>query len=424
MCGVRGRFNVLLDAFRDPDCITSGEAERTVVLCLVMLLNADQVQSSKDRSVLCHLFPEIKAMLESMRKDIPSKVPERLLRVVEKVGYATHVREVAAGLQELLTERDEEHLVDCHWRWDTAYTQGHPPIRGIQFERVNFERFITSLDETEYTDELEEEFEEVHCLEDRKDPLEVIALSKQQKQEQKASVQRQLYHAFYFISLYVKWKRKAHSRVHPVAMKEEEFLSEIFKRADIDQTQCDLCGVRFIQSSENYFSRSESMEADTSEPLTPTENSGEEELHAEGSAISVASEAYVEHRNTEEHTNNHAAYRHYAEFFRRKIDPKIHDGLEVVEAITERDYTRDYLAYKEGSNLRQRKIKESIKKISGAIEEIYEKKKTGLKVGSFMFSLNNLNNRSFFGQTARPGKAPFKNLYVVKRKVFPGISGS
>lgn len=204
------------------------------MLCLVMLLNADQVQSSKDRSVLCHLFPEIKAMLESMRKDIPSKVPERLLRVVEKVGYATHVREVAAGLQELLTERDEEHLVDCHWRWDTAYTQGHPPIRGIQFERVNFEKFITSLDETEYTDELEEEFEEVHCLEDRKDPLEVIALSKQQKQEQKASVQRQLYHTFYFISLYVKWKRKAHSRVHPVAMKEEEFLSEIFRRADID----------------------------------------------------------------------------------------------------------------------------------------------------------------------------------------------
>lgn len=27
MCGVHGRFNVLLDAFRDPDCITSGEAE-------------------------------------------------------------------------------------------------------------------------------------------------------------------------------------------------------------------------------------------------------------------------------------------------------------------------------------------------------------------------------------------------------------
>lgn len=374
LCGVHGRFDVLLDAFEDPDCITSGEAERTVVLCLVMLLNADQVQSSKDRSLLRRLFPEIKATLESMRRDTPSKVPGRLLRVVERVGNATHVREVAAGLQELLTERDEEHLVDCHWNWDTAYTQGHPPIRGIQYERVNLDRFIASLDEMEYDYELKEEFEEVHCLEDQKDPLEVIALSKQQKQEQKASAQRQLCRVFHFISLYVKWKRKARSRVHPVAMKEEEFLSKIFKRADIDQTQCDLCGVRFIQSSENYFSRSESMEADTSEPLTPTENSGEEKLHAEGNAISVASEAYMEHRNTEEHTHNHAAYRHYAEFFRRKIDPIIHNGLEVVEAITGRDYTRDHLAYKESSNLRQRKIKENIKKISDAVGEIYEKK--------------------------------------------------
>ncbi|TRZ26625.1 hypothetical protein HGM15179_000506 [Zosterops borbonicus] len=374
LCGVHGRFDVLLDAFEDPDCITSGEAERTVVLCLVMLLNADQVQSSKDRSLLRRLFPEVKAMLESVERDTPSKVPGRLLRVVERVGNATHVREVAAGLQELLTERDEEHLVDCHWNWDTAYTQGHPPIRGIQYERVNLDRFIASLDEMEYDYELKEEFEEVHCLEDQKDPLEVIALSKQQKQEQKASAQRQLCRVFHFISLYVKWKRKARSRVHPVAMKEEEFLSKIFKRADIDQTQCDLCGVRFIQSSENYFSRSESMEADTSEPLTPTENSGEEKLHAEGNAISVASEAYMEHRNTEEHTYNHAAYRHYAEFFRRKIDPIIHNGLEVVEAIIGRDYTRDHLAYKEGSNLRQRKIKENIKKISDAVGEIYEKK--------------------------------------------------
>lgn len=157
-------------------------------------------------------------------------------------------------------------------------------------------------------------------------------------------------------------------------MKEEEFLSQIFKRADIDQIQCDLCGVRFIQSSESYFNWSESMEADISGPLTPTENSGEEKLHAEGNAISVASEAFMEHRNTDEDTNSHAAYRHYAEFFRRKIDPKIHDGLEVVEAITERDYTRDHLAYKEGSNLRQMKIKENIKKISDAVEEIYEKK--------------------------------------------------
>ncbi|NXG23123.1 TRNK1 protein, partial [Grallaria varia] len=374
LCGVHGRFDVLLDAFKDPDCITSGEAERSVVLCLVMLLNADQVQSSKHRSLLCHHFPEIRMILKSMRINTPSKVPERLLRVVEQVSDATHVREIAAGLQELLIERDAEYLVDCRWKWDVAYAQGHPTVRGILYEHINLDRFMTSLDKTEYADELEEELERVHCLEDQKDPLEVIALRKQQKQEQKATAQRQLCRVFRFVSLYVKWKRKACSRAHPVAMKEDEFLSEIFKRADIDQTQCDLCGVRFIQSSENYFSQSENMETDTSEPLTPTESSGEEELHAEGNAMSVASEAYLEHRNTGEHTKNHAAYRYYAEFFRRKIDPIIHDGLEVVKAIIEKTCTQDCLAYKEGSNLCQRKIKENIKKISDAVEDIYERK--------------------------------------------------
>ncbi|NXP07602.1 TRNK1 protein, partial [Thinocorus orbignyianus] len=373
LCGVHGRFNVLLDAFEDPDCITSGEAERTVVLCLVMLLNADQVQNSKYRSLLCHHFPEIKARLKSLRKDSPSKVPERLLRVVEQVGDATHVREVAEGLQELLKKRDDEYLFDCRWKWDSGYTQGHPPIRGILYEHINLERFMISLDRTEYTDELEKELERVHCLEDQKDPLEDIALSKQQKQEQKASAQRHLRRVFHFVSLCVKWKRKACSKAEPVAVEGEEFLSGIFKKADIDQTQCDLCGVRFIQNSENYFSRSENVEADTSEAGTPTEISGEEKLHAEGTAASVASEAYIDHRSTDEHRNNNAAYKYYAEFFRRKIDPIIFDGLELVKAITEKTYTQDHLA-KEGSNLCQRKIKENIKKISDAVGEIYERK--------------------------------------------------
>ncbi|NXJ66937.1 TRNK1 protein, partial [Rostratula benghalensis] len=372
LCGVHGKFNVLLDAFEDPDCITSGEAERTVVLCLVMLLNADQVQNSK--SLLCHHFPEITAMLKSLRKDSPAKVPGRLLRVVEQVSDATHVREIAAGLQELLAERDAEHLVDCRWKWDSVYTQGHPPIRGILYEPINLDRFVTSLDRTEYTVELEKELERVHCLEDQKDPLEVIALSKQQKQEQKASAQRHLRRVFHFVSLCVKWKRKACSKAEPAAMEGEEFLSEIFKKADIDQTQCDLCGVRFIQSSENYFSRSENGEADASEAVTPTETSGEEKFRAEGNVASEASEAYTDHRNSDEHRNNNAAYKYYAEFFRRKIDPTIYDGLEVVKAITEKTYTQDHLAYKEGSNLRQRKIKENIKKISDAVGEIYERK--------------------------------------------------
>ncbi|OXB56796.1 hypothetical protein ASZ78_001366, partial [Callipepla squamata] len=370
LCGVRENFSVLLDAFEDPDCITSGEAERTVVLSLVMILNADQVQNSVCKYLLSQLFHEIKAMLKSLRKDSPSKVPVRLLKVAEQVADASSVREVAVSLQELLIERDEEYLFDCRWRWDPVYTQGYAPIRGILYENVNFDRFVTSLDKTEYADEIEKELESDQCLEDQKDPLEVIALNKQQKQEQKACALRQLYRVFHLVSACVKWRRKACCKVEPVAVKGEEFLSDIFKKADIDQTQCDLCGVRFIQSSENYFSQTESVEADASEAVTPTE----EKMQVEGNVIIAASEAYIGHRNTEEHRNNSVAYKNYADFFRRKVDPKIRDGLDVVEAITEKSYTPDHLAYKEGSNLCQRKIKENIKKISDAVEEIYERK--------------------------------------------------
>ncbi|NXX51843.1 TRNK1 protein, partial [Tricholaema leucomelas] len=374
LCGMYGNFNVLLDAFKNPNYITSGEAERAVVLCLVMSLNADQVQSSMCRFFLHQHFPEIRAMLKSMKKDSPSQVPERLLRVVEQVAHATYVREVAASLQALLLERDEEYLVDCRWKWDSVYVQGHPPIWGILYENVNLDRFVTSLDKAEYGDELENELERVHCLEDQKDPLEVIALSRQQKQEQKASAQRWLRRVCHFVCLCMKWKRKTCSKAEHVAVEGEEFLSGIFKKADIDQTQCDLCGVRFTRSSETYFSQSENMEPDAAEAVTPSEIHGEEKLHAEGGAASEASETYTEHRNTEKHRKNNAAYQHYSDFFRRKVDPVISDGQEVVEAITEKTKTQDHLAYKEDFKLRQRKIKENIEKIGDAVKEIYERK--------------------------------------------------
>ncbi|NWX84042.1 TRNK1 protein, partial [Nothoprocta pentlandii] len=374
LCGVYGNFNVLMDAFEDLDCVTSGEAERSVVLCLVMLLNADQVHNSKCKPLLSQHFPNIRAILRSMRNSFPSKVPARLLKVVEQVSDAAQLRDVAEGLQELLMERDEEYLVDCRWKWESGYTQGHSPIRGILYETLNLDRFVSPLDKTEYAEEVEKDLEGDQCLEDRKDPLEVIALSKQQKQAQKASAQRQLHLLFQFICLCMRWKRKACSKTEPAAVEGEEFLSEIFKKADIDQTQCDLCGVRFIESPGQYFSQTEHMEGDASEVVTPTEVSGGGKLHGEENAICVASESFKDHKNTDKHRNNTAAYKHYADFFRRKVDTIIYDGLEVVKAIKEKMYSQDHLAYKEGFNLCRSKIKENIKKISNSVEEIYERK--------------------------------------------------
>ncbi|NWI13292.1 TRNK1 protein, partial [Crypturellus soui] len=374
LCGVFEDFNVLMDAFVSLSSVTSGEAERSFVLCLVMLLNADGVHNSKCKPLLSQHFPKIKAILTSMRNRFPSRVPARLLKIVEQVSDAAQLRDIAESLQELLMERDEEYLVDCQWKWESGYTQGHSPIRGILYETLNLDRFVSPLDKTEYADEVEKELESDPCLEDRKDPLEVIALSKQQKQEQKASAQRQLHLVFQFVCLCMKWKRKACSKTEAVAVEGEEFLSGIFKKADIDQTQCDLCGVRFIESPGNYFSQPENLEGDASEVVTPTEISAEGKLHVEENAISVASESFKDHKNTDKHRNNTAAYKHYADFFRRRVDTIIHDGLEVVEAIKDRMYSQDYLAYKEGFKVCRSKIKENIKKISDTVEEIYERK--------------------------------------------------
>ncbi|NWJ01579.1 TRNK1 protein, partial [Crypturellus undulatus] len=374
LCGVFENFNVLMDAFESLGCVSSGEAERSFVLCLVMLLNADGVHNSKCKPLLSQHFPKIKAMLRSMKNSFPSKVPARLLKIVEQVSDAAQLRDIAESLQELLMERDEEYLVDCQWKWESGYSQGHSPIRGILYETLNLDRFVSPLDKTEYADEVEKELESDQCLEDRKDPLEVIALSKQQKQEQKASAQRQLHLVFQFVCLCMKWKRKACSKTEAVAVEGEEFLSGIFKKADIDQTQCDLCGVRFIESPGNYFSQTENLEGDASEVVTPTEISAEGKLHGEENAISVASESFKDHKNTDKHRNNTAAYKHYADFFRRRVDTIIHDGLEVVKAIKDRMYSQDHLAYKEGFNVCRSKIKENIKKISDTVEEIYERK--------------------------------------------------
>ncbi|XP_067417029.1 TPR and ankyrin repeat-containing protein 1 isoform X2 [Emydura macquarii macquarii] len=374
LCGAKNRnFNVLLDAFRDPGCIASGEAERTMVLCLVMLVNADQVLSPRCKSFLREHFPEIKAKLINMKKDCPSQVPERLVKIVERVSDAADVRKIAEGLQELLIERDEEYLADCHWKWDTAYAKG-ASVRGIFYEQVNLDRFESHLDPVEYFEEPEMELERDLYVEEREDPLTTIASIKQQKQQQKAHAKRKLWRLFLLAYFCIKWKRKSCSKTDPIGMKMKELVSGIFKKADIDQTQCDLCGVKFIQGPGNYFSQTEDFEKETSEAVTPAETIQGEKKSMERSETFVARETYVKHVYLDEHRNKYAAYQNYFEFFKRNVDPIISVGLNVVDTIEQNAWIKSHLVYKEHSNMMQRKIQENIKKISDIVEDIYKRK--------------------------------------------------
>ncbi|XP_077667201.1 TPR and ankyrin repeat-containing protein 1 isoform X3 [Eretmochelys imbricata] len=374
LCGAKNsNFNVLLDAFRDPDCITSGEAERTMVLCLVMLVNADQVLSPRCKSLLHEHFPEIKSKLINMKKDCPSKVPERLVKIVERVNDAVDVRKIAEGLQELLIERDEEYLADCHWKWDTMYAKG-ASIRGIFYEQVNLDRIESHLDPLEYFEEPETELERDLYVEEREDPLTAIASIKQQKQQQKAHAKRKLWRLFLLAYYCIKWRRNSCSKTDPIGMEKKELVSGIFKKADIDRTQCDLCGVKFIQGPENYFIQKEDLERETSEAVTPTETDPGEKESIERSETVVASETYVKHRHLDEHRNKYTAYQNYFEFFKRNVDPKLREGLDIVDTIEQNTWITSHLIFKEHSNVVQRKIQENIKKISDIVEDIYKRK--------------------------------------------------
>ncbi|XP_062986061.1 TPR and ankyrin repeat-containing protein 1 isoform X2 [Elgaria multicarinata webbii] len=361
------KFNVLLDAFGDPDYIMSGEAERTVVLCLVMLINADQVLNWKYKVILAEHFPTLKESLMEMKKGCPSKVPERLLKIVDLMSETSDVKEVVEGLKELLFCRDEEFLADCCWRWDpkgswSSRHEDNKGIRGIYYRVADLDRFAF-LSQADYFEEPETDLEKMIYVEEREDPLANIASIRQQKQQQKASAKRKLRCLFLFVRCCVRWKSISCSKPES-----SEMALGVFKRADIDQTQCDLCGVKFLQNPANFSPRTEHSEKETTEMATPTETDWEE------GEIFVAGQTFESHVNLDEHKNKHASYQKYVEFFKTKVEPLIHKGMNVVERIVENTSIKGHLASNEQSNIEERKIQDAIKKISDTVEDIYKRK--------------------------------------------------
>nr|XP_019583219.1 PREDICTED: TPR and ankyrin repeat-containing protein 1 isoform X2 [Rhinolophus sinicus] len=368
LCGYENMdFNVLLDAFADIDYVVSGEAERTLVLCLVMLVNAEAILQPFCKSLLHGHFQEIERRLQLMSMDCPGQVPERLLKVVKQVLMAASVKSMAEALQDLLFERDEEYLVDCCWRWDSVHTKG-VLVRGLYHEEVKLNRLLC-VDPVDYSAEPECEFDQNEtdelALEDR-DHLLATILSQRQR---KASIQRKLRRVCLVVSLCISWRRRVNAPTECFREEAREPGTGNFKKADIDRTQCDLCGVKFTRGPENYFSPSKDFEGDPSETVAL---SGAELDDKEGRERN--SETYEQHIRQEGHQRQQMAYQKYAEFFRDKVDPAIDEGKLVVQDIEQSVWIRSHLGSKEQSHMLQRKVQENIKKVSDTVEDLYRRK--------------------------------------------------
>ncbi|XP_063160160.1 TPR and ankyrin repeat-containing protein 1 [Candoia aspera] len=363
LCGYEHEhFNVLQDAFCDPDFIMSGEAERTVVLCLVMLVNADQVLSRKHKDILAEQFPTIKECLREMKNKCPSKVPERLFKTVNLMSEASNVNEVVEGLKELLFCRDKEFLADCSWRWDPRSARDNKEVRGIYYEVADLDRFAYRS-QADYFEDPEIDLEKDIDAEDREDPLNSIA----SKRQRKASAKKKLQCLFLFVRCCVWWKRISGPKPESL-----EMALGIFKKADIDSTQCDLCGVKFLPSPANFVSQVEHTEELLKEIVSPTETDWEEVMEINQKV--AAGTTCESHVTLVGHKNKVSSYRRYFEFFKNEMEPLICKGINIVERIGENACIRGDFGSKEHSELVQRKIQSTIKKISDTVEDIYKRK--------------------------------------------------
>ncbi|KAG8521586.1 TPR and ankyrin repeat-containing protein 1 [Galemys pyrenaicus] len=368
LCGCENvDFNVLLDAFSAIDYVVSGEAERTLVLCLVMLVNAEEVLHSSCKPILCHHFQEIEARLQQMSMDWPDQVPERLLRVVKRVLMALTVKTVAEALQDLLLERDEEYLLDCHWRWDSVHNKGSV-IRGLYHEEVKLNRLLC-LGPGDHVAEPEYEFGQGEtdelALEDR-DPLLEDIFS---QVEGKTCRQRKLRRVWLVVSLCISWRRRVSAQRERSREESRGPEAGNFKRADVDQTQCDLCGVKFARGPQSYFSPGADFDGATSEVGAL---SGAELEDKEGQERS--SESYEQHVILVQHHLQQMAYQKYLAFFCEMVDPVMKEGKLVVEDMEQNVWVHSHLGSKEHSCLLQRKVQENIKKVADMVDHIYRQK--------------------------------------------------
>nr|XP_025740428.1 TPR and ankyrin repeat-containing protein 1 isoform X3 [Callorhinus ursinus] len=368
LCGCENmNFNVLLDAFAEIEYVVSGEAERTLVLCLVMLVNAKELLQPCCKPLLHRHFQEIQKRLQQMSMDCPDQVPERLLKVVKRVLTAVTVKSVAEALQDLLSERDEEYLMDCHWRWDSVHTKG-PVVRGLYHEEVKLSRLLC-VDSVDYLAEPECEFgqdETDELASDDRDRLLAAILSQKQR---KASIQRKLRRACLVVSLCISWRRRVSAQTECFREETREPGVGNFKKADVDRTQCDLCGVKFTGGPDNYFSPGKAFEGEASEAVAI---SRAELGDTEGRERN--SESYEQHILLEGHQRQQVAYQKYSEFFRENVDPAIDEGKLVVQDIEQSMWVCSHPGSKEHSHMLQRKVQENIKKVSDTVEDLYRRK--------------------------------------------------
>ncbi|XP_078254047.1 TPR and ankyrin repeat-containing protein 1-like isoform X2 [Rhinoraja longicauda] len=365
LCGEENKnFNVLLDAFSHADYYSSGEAERTAVLCLVMLINATQVLEPWAVEMIRCSLRKVEKLQIKISQDHESKVPARLRELIEKVNRAQTIKDIVGNLQELLSKRDDENLHECIWKWD--HYSGPGCVRGIYFRNLHIEKFTdecqTKIDEIVFIPEKDIATDVTEYLEEKDDCLQDMA-----SQLQKAIVRRKWQCLLHVITVCRYLPMLLTQAVSFTAQQMEEVPSN-FKEAQVDETQCDICGVKFTRNAESYDSHEQECEESIDQSSENWEVNKDEE-HGEDLCLH---EYFQNHIGLEEHKRREDVYKAYLAYFRRSVEPIMDKGRNVLNTLEE--VGTQYLTYKELSKVKYGKLKSSMDAIVDSIDNIYNQK--------------------------------------------------
>ncbi|KAM3929731.1 TPR and ankyrin repeat-containing protein 1 [Leptodactylus fuscus] len=346
-------FNVLVDAFSDVDSISSGEAERTLVFWLVMMINLNGVVPESAKLTLSRNISEIQDKLNFFANEFPSKVPSRLVEVVSKLNTEDQTEDLVPFLEDLLARRDNERLVECSWRWDIAYGKGQ--VRGIFFNDISrFKKLSYTYHNTPDPNVISMVNEQEDLEEDKVDLVAALAAD-----VQKQMAVRQLYTIFNVVCIVIKWK-KLYRRMQHCHM--EESIPDHFKIANVDRTQCDLCGVKF--SKTRTLTAQGEVEEDLEDVSSPT-------VEREIPSLTEMSEEYDAHIVLEKHKQQMYDYTKYLQFFKEEVDPTICEAKSVIQTMGQNLGKK---ISREEFHVEQTKMENNIKVIADLMENIYEKK--------------------------------------------------
>ncbi|MBN3300841.1 TRNK1 protein, partial [Amia calva] len=335
MCGyVNEDFNVLVDAFSDSSYTASGEAERTAVLCMVMLVNVGHVLDSKCEPFLRDNF--MRAEEELKKIEDPAQIPKRLIEVVKTVNGARNMKEVVGVLQELLKERDDEYLIDCQWDYS---------LKDIFFQNVRVSRFNYILNPIPVSRAVDRgpvnAFEE--DLQESEDLLK--ALQAQRHRDNWREAIRKVILLGRTIAIMQDKTREVQSR---------EMAPKNFIKADIDRTQCDLCGVKFRKALRK-----------------PSEEDDEGHGQAVEDNDTCFKDDYQVHLSSEEHRSKQDSYENYLRCFAEQADSLISNCKEVLASLEAR---KGFLFAREQSRVVEGKLKSSLQNTTASMERIYKNK--------------------------------------------------